>query len=73
SAVLIRARIKTAPCKQWDVGRAYTELVKEVMDERDIEIPFPHTTLYLGRDKQGRTDELPIRMENAGAKKESGE
>lgn len=73
SAVLIRARIKTAPGKQWDVGRAYTELVKEVMDERDIEIPFPHTTLYLGRDKQGRTDELPIRMENADAKKESGE
>jgi moderate conductance mechanosensitive channel len=65
SAVLIRARIKTAPGKQWDVGRAYTELVKEVMDERDIEIPFPHTTLYLGRDKQGRTDELPIRMKKA--------
>ncbi|WP_420407887.1 mechanosensitive ion channel domain-containing protein [Hoeflea sp.] len=65
SAVLIRARIKTAPGMQWDVGRAYTELVKQVMDERDIEIPFPHTTLYLGRDKQGRTDELPIRMEKA--------
>ncbi|MEQ8480157.1 MAG: mechanosensitive ion channel [Hoeflea sp.] len=65
SAVLIRARIKTAPGMQWDVGRAYTELVKEVMDERGIEIPFPHTTLYLGRDKKGKTDELPIRMEKA--------
>ncbi|WP_422371804.1 mechanosensitive ion channel domain-containing protein [Hoeflea sp.] len=72
SAVLIRARIKTAPGKQWDVGRAYTELVKQVMDERDIEIPFPHTTLYLGRDKKGRTDELPIRMEKADAPSENG-
>ncbi|WP_412050646.1 mechanosensitive ion channel domain-containing protein [Hoeflea sp. Naph1] len=63
SAVLIRARIKTAPGKQWGVGRAYTELVKQVMDEKGIEIPFPHTTLFLGRDKEGRTDELPIRME----------
>ena len=69
SAVVIRARIKTAPGKQWGVGRAYTELVKQVMDERDIEIPFPHTTLYLGRDKQGRTDELPIRMEKVAAAK----
>lgn len=67
SAVLIRARIKTAPGKQWGLGRAYTELVKQVMDEKGIEIPFPHTTLYLGRDKQGRTDELPIRMEKAAA------
>jgi len=67
SAVLIRARIKTAPGQQWSVGRAYTELVKEVMDEKGIEIPFPHTTLYLGRDKEGRTDEFPVRMEQVGA------
>lgn len=62
SAVLIRARIKTAPGKQFGLGRAYTELVKQVMDERGIEIPFPHTTMFLGRDKQGRTDELPVKM-----------
>ncbi|WP_052161356.1 mechanosensitive ion channel domain-containing protein [Hoeflea sp. BAL378] len=69
SAVLIRARIKTAPGKQWGLGRAYTELVKQVMDEKGIEIPFPHTTLFLGRDKEGRTDELPVRMERVGAAK----
>ena len=67
SAVLIRARIKTAPGKQWGVGRAYTDLVKEVMDEKGIEIPFPHTTLFLGRDKEGKTDELPVKLEQVGA------
>lgn len=70
SAVLIRARIKTAPGKQFGLGRAYTELVKEVMDERGIEIPFPHTTLFLGRDKQGHTDELPIKMVSKDGKAE---
>jgi len=64
SAVLIRARIKTAPGKQFGLGRAYTELVKKVFDERDIEMPFPHTTLFLGRDKEGNTDELPIKLES---------
>ncbi len=78
SAVLIRARIKTAPGKQFGLGRAYTELVKQVMDERGIEIPFPHTTVFLGRDKEGHTDELPIKMKEVGAKgdaeaKKSGE
>jgi len=67
SAVLIRARIKTAPGKQWGLGRAYTELVKEVMDEKGIDIPFPHTTLYLGRDKEGKTDEFPVKLEQVGA------
>lgn len=47
SAVIVRARIKTLPGKQWDVGRRYTELVKEVMDERGIEIPFPHRQIVL--------------------------
>ncbi len=47
SAVNLRARIKTLPGKQWGVGRAYTELVKEVFDEREIEIPFPHRQVVL--------------------------
>ncbi len=47
SAVTVRARIKTLPGKQWGIGRRYTELVKEVMDERGIEIPFPHRQIVL--------------------------
>lgn len=42
SSVNVRARIKTKPGKQWATGREYTQLVKEVFDERHIEIPYPH-------------------------------
>ncbi|TCD14056.1 mechanosensitive ion channel domain-containing protein [Oricola cellulosilytica] len=42
SSVNIRARIKTRPGQQWAVGRAYTEIVKGVFDEKGIEIPYPH-------------------------------
>ncbi|MGI9487798.1 MAG: mechanosensitive ion channel domain-containing protein [Geminicoccaceae bacterium] len=55
SAVVLRGRLRTAPGQQWGVGRAYNELVKEVFDERGIDIPFPHMTLFLGTDKEGRT------------------
>ncbi|MBI1170772.1 mechanosensitive ion channel [bacterium] len=47
SSVVIRARIKTRPGKQWALGRRYTELVKELLDERGIEIPFPHRQIVL--------------------------
>jgi len=53
SAVVVRARIKCAPGQQWGVGRAYNELCKRIFDERGIEIPFPHTTVYFGEDKRG--------------------
>ena len=42
SSVNVRARIRTKPGQQWGVGREYTQIVKEVFDERGIEIPFPH-------------------------------
>ncbi len=53
SSVIVRGRIKTKPGQQWAIGRAYNEVVKEVFDERGIEIPFPHLTLYAGEDKDG--------------------
>lgn len=46
SSIDIRARIKTRPGDQWSVGRAYNEFVKQVFDERDIEIPFPQVTYH---------------------------
>lgn len=61
SAVNIRARIKTRAGQQFALGRAYKELVKQVMDERNIEIPFPQTTIHLGRDKQGNADEFVVK------------
>jgi len=55
SAVVVRGRIKTLPGKQWMTGRAYNEIIKEIFDERGIEIPFPHMTLYAGEDKNGES------------------
>ncbi|MFN4271625.1 MAG: mechanosensitive ion channel domain-containing protein [Aliihoeflea sp.] len=61
SAVMVRARIKTRPGMQWGTGRAYNELIKQVFDRHGIEIPFPHVTLYMGEDKQGRSPALNLR------------
>lgn len=48
SAVVIKGRIRTKPIKQWEVGRAYLRNVKQAFDRENIEIPFPHTSLYFG-------------------------
>lgn len=48
SSINIRIRIMTLPGYQWAVGRAYNKLVKTYFDAADIEIPFPHRTLYFG-------------------------
>lgn len=47
SAVVIRARFKTKPMKQWKVGRAFNLRIKEKFDELGIEIPFPQTTVHI--------------------------
>jgi small conductance mechanosensitive channel len=66
SAVVIRARTKTRPVKQWVVGREFNRRLKKKFDERNIEIPFPHVTLYMGQNKQGRTPPVPVDLHGAG-------
>ena len=62
SALIIKARIKTKPIQQWTIGREYRKRLKKAFDERNIEIPFPHTTIYWG-------DEIkPLKMELAQRK-----
>ena len=60
SAVVIKARTKTKPIRQWAVAREFNRRLKKAFDEMDIEIPFPHITLYMGQDKQGRS--APLNM-----------
>ena len=48
SAVVIKGRIKTRPIRQWMVGREFLRRVKYAFDERGIEIPFPHQSIYFG-------------------------
>lgn len=47
SAIIIKARIKTVPIKQWEVGRAFNLRIKEKFDELGIEIPFPQQTVHI--------------------------
>ncbi|WP_143535672.1 mechanosensitive ion channel domain-containing protein [Roseisalinus antarcticus] len=65
SEVVLRARIKTLPGKQWGVGRAYNEIVKRTFDERGIEIPFPHQTVFFGERKDGTTQTLHVADDSA--------
>jgi small-conductance mechanosensitive channel len=60
SAMVIKARTKTKPIRQWRVAREFNRRLKRKFDQRDIEIPFPHVTLYMGEDKGG--DAAPMRV-----------
>ncbi len=66
SAVIIKARIKTKPIQQWNVGREFNRRMKHAFDARNIEIPFPHTTLYFGEGKDGGSPPANVRVMNKG-------
>ena len=61
SAVVVRARLKTRPGSQWRIKRIFNDLVKRRFDERGIEIPYPHQTIYFGEDKKGGAPALQIK------------
>ncbi len=60
SAVVIKARFKTKAGQQWTVGREYRKRLKVAFDAKNIEIPFPHTTIYWG----DQIDPLKLTMNN---------
>lgn len=66
SAVIIKARTTTKPIQQWRVGREFNRRLKQKFDELGIEIPFPHLTLYPGKDKQGNSPTLKVELEGPG-------
>ncbi|MFB6343370.1 mechanosensitive ion channel family protein [Saccharicrinis sp. FJH62] len=61
SALVVKGRIKTKPIQQWTVGREYRKRLKEAFDTQNIEIPFPHQTIYWGEE----IDPLRLTMEKA--------
>lgn len=67
SAVIIRARLKVLPAQQWAVRREYNRRIKAAFDERGIEIPFPHTTVYFGEDRAGWAPAARIHLEREAA------
>jgi small-conductance mechanosensitive channel len=54
SAVVIRCRIKTRPIKQWRIAREFNRRLKKAFDAREIEVPFPHHTIYFGPEGGNR-------------------
>ncbi|MFO7880149.1 MAG: mechanosensitive ion channel family protein [Bacteroidota bacterium] len=60
SALVVKARIKTLPGDQWSTGREYRRRLKIAFDSKNIEIPFPHTTVYWGDE----ISPLSLKMEN---------
>jgi small conductance mechanosensitive channel len=52
SSVVIKGRIKTKPIRQWEVGREFLRRIKHAFDEKNIEIPFPHRSIYFGNESK---------------------
>lgn len=48
SSVNIKVMMKTRPIEQWKIAREFRKRVKKAFDEKGIEIPFPHRTVYIG-------------------------
>jgi len=67
SAVVIKARIKTKPAAQWSIMREFNHRMKVVFDNNNVEIPFPHQTIYFGEDKNGNAP--PLLHKNIGESK----
>ena len=63
SAVVIRTRFKTTPLKQWGIRREFNRRLKKRFDAEGIEIPFPHTTVYMGEPKKGTAPPLEVHIE----------
>ena len=63
SAVVIRCRFKVRPLEQWGIRRAYLYRLKKAFDAADIEIPYPHLTVYAGQDKEGHAAPLPLQLQ----------
>lgn len=58
SGVIIKVMITTTPLQQWAVGRELRRRIKNTFDEKGIEIPVPHISLYWGSASQPLEVEL---------------
>ncbi|EGJ49991.1 mechanosensitive ion channel family protein [Desulfocurvibacter africanus] len=68
SAVIIKARLKTKPIRQWAVGREFNRRLKKRFDAEGIEIPYPHVTMYMGQDRQGNAPSLHMKIKKEDEK-----
>jgi small conductance mechanosensitive channel len=72
SAVVITARIKTLPLRQWTVGREFNRRMKKAFEACDIELPFPHRTLYFGVGKDQKAPPAHVRIDQETSQADAG-
>lgn len=60
SAVIVRCRFKVMPLEQWTIRREFFKRIKVAFEERGIEIPYPHLTIYPGQNKDGSAPALNL-------------
>lgn len=48
SAVILKVKLTTKSGMQWSVSREYRRRIKKAFDAQNIEIPFPHLSIYTG-------------------------
>ncbi|MFA7276846.1 MAG: mechanosensitive ion channel domain-containing protein [Pseudobdellovibrionaceae bacterium] len=65
SSVIIKARLKTAPGKQWPVGREFNRRMKIAFDAAKIEIPFPQRTVTVRHEGAAGLDTFSPAVINA--------
>jgi moderate conductance mechanosensitive channel len=51
SSVVVRARLKTKPIQQWNVGREFNRRMKHAFDAQGISFPYPHRTIDIVEKK----------------------
>jgi small-conductance mechanosensitive channel len=59
SQLVIRMMIKTAPLRQWEIGRELRKRIKHRFDEKGIEIPFPHRVVLWRNKSKNPNDQIP--------------
>jgi small conductance mechanosensitive channel len=67
SSMVVAARLKTRPIRQWAVGREFRRRLKRAFDARGITIPFPQMTVSTRGLEQTQAAVHHRQMETSGA------